>query len=116
TRSWTATDACGNVGTGSRTVTWTEDSTPPTITPTGTTLTLPCNPSATDIDAALGTASATDDCGPVSATPSDGLVGSEGCGRSRTRTWTSTDACGHTSTASRTVTWTVDTTPPTITP
>ena len=114
-RTWKATDANGNVATCVQRITFV-DATPPVITPTGTTLTLGCNPSSADINAALGTATATDNCGTVTATPSDSSVTSNGCSRSQTRTWTSTDACGNTSTASRTVTWTEDTTPPVITP
>ena len=62
-RTFTAIDACGNSATASRTVTWTSDLTPPVITPTGTTNTLACNPTAAEINAALGTATATDVCG-----------------------------------------------------
>src|SRR5206468_3598686 len=96
TRTWSVTDACGNAATPvSRTVTWTEDTTPPVITATGTTLTLGCNPTAADIEAALGTATASDDCGPVTPTPSDSVITQTGCMRSQTRTWTANDACGN---------------------
>jgi predicted RNA-binding Zn ribbon-like protein len=115
TRTWTARDACGNTATASRTVTWTSDNTAPVITSGGTTNTLGCNPSANDIGAALGTASATDACGNPTVTSSDGSVTSNGCSRSQTRTWTARDACGNTATASRTVTWTSDNTAPVIT-
>ena len=47
----------------SRTVTWTEDLTPPVFTGTYTDVTLGCNP--TNIDATLGSATATDGCGAV---------------------------------------------------
>jgi hypothetical protein len=116
TRTWTARDACGNTSTASRTVTWTSDNTPPVITTGGTTTTLGCNPTSGDINGALGTATATDGCGtPTVSAGSDGTVGSNGCIRTQTRTWTAIDACGNTSTASRTVTWTSDNTPPVIT-
>ncbi len=115
TRTWTATDACGNTATASRTVTWTADLTAPVITTGGTGTTLGCNPSAGDINGALGTATATDACGVPTVSSSDGSVSSNGCGRSQTRTWTARDACGNTSTAARTVTWTADVTPPVIT-
>src|SRR5213075_3168800 len=96
TRTWTATDGCGNVGTASRTVTWTFDITAPVVTPTAT---------------------ASDNCsGSLTPTASDGAVGSTGCTRSQTRTWTATDACGNVGTASRTVTWTFDITAPVVTP
>src|SRR6185369_2825672 len=116
TRTWTATDGCGNTSTASRTATWTFDVTPPTLTATGTTTSLGCNPTTAAINAALGSATATDNCGGTpTVTSTDGAVASSGCGRSQTRTWTATDGCGNTSTTSRTVSWTVDVTPPTIT-
>ena len=58
TRIWRATDACGNAATCGQLITWTADNTAPVITTGGTTNTLGCNPVASDINAALGTASA----------------------------------------------------------
>src|SRR5205823_7990867 len=99
----------------SRTVTWTANTQAPVITATGTTLTLGCNPTPDQINAALGTATADDNCGPVTPTPSDSTVTSTGCGRSQTRTWNVSDVCGNAAiTVSRTVTWTEDTTKPVI--
>src|SRR5204862_1640650 len=97
--------------------TWTVDVTAPTITATGTPANgaLGCNPTSAAISAALGSATATDACGTPTVTSSDGAVSSNGCLRSQTRTFTATDACGNTATASRTATWTVDVTAPTIT-
>jgi hypothetical protein len=115
TRTWTARDFCGNTSTASRTVNWIADLTPPVLTTGGTGTSLGCNPSAGDIDAALGTATATDACGIPTVTSSDGSVTSDGCARTQTRTWTARDFCGNTSTASRTVTWTADLTPPVLT-
>src|SRR5687767_2639671 len=115
TRTWTARDACGNTSTASRTVNWIADVTPPVLTTGGGSLTLGCNPSAGDINASLGTATATDACGVPTVSSSDGSVSSNGCLRSQTRTFTARDACGNTATASRTVTWTADVTPPVLT-
>ena len=117
TRTWMLTDAGGNAATPvSRTVTWTEDLTAPVITASGTTLTLGCNPTTAAIEAALGTATATDNCGNVTPAATDTDITITGCSRSQTRTWTLTDACGNAATpVSRTVTWTVDTTAPAIT-
>src|SRR6185436_15905962 len=102
TRTFTAIDACGNTATASRTVTWTSDNTAPVLTTGGGSLSLGCNPSANDIANSLGTATATDACGTPTVTQSDGSVTSNGCARSQTRTFTARDACGNTSTASRT--------------
>src|SRR5207244_135861 len=97
-------------------VTWTVDITAPTISATGSTLTLGCNPTAAQIEAALGSATAADTCSSVTPSPSDSAVTSSSCSRSQTRTWTAADACGHSATpASRLVTWTVDNTAPVIT-
>lgn len=105
TRTWTAVDGCGNVTTSSRTATWTADLTGPTITTGGSNPALGCNPSAAAINAALGTATATDACSTPTISSSDGVVISNGCSRSQTRTWTARDACGNTSTSARTATW-----------
>jgi hypothetical protein len=114
TRTFTAIDSCGNAAVISRTATWIVDVTPPTIATTGTSLTLGCNPSAAAIDAALGSASATDSCSTPTLTASTDTVQISGCSRSQTRTFTASDACGNTATTSRTATWTKDITPPTI--
>src|SRR5215510_5788008 len=115
TRTFTAVDGCGNSATASRTVTWTSDNTPPVITTGGTTLSLACNPVASDINNALGTATATDACGTPTVTTSDGTVSTNGCTLTQTRTFTAVDACGNSATASRTVTWTYCAPPPVIT-
>ncbi len=112
TRTWIATDACGSFASAARTVTWIVDHVLPGITTTGTTDNLGCNPSSGDIDAALGSAFASDNCSPVSATVADGAIQSIGCNRSQTRTWTATDACGNIASASRTVTWVENTSSP----
>ena len=67
-----------------------------------------------DINAAFGTATATDACGAVTDNhSSDGAVTTATVVHvTQTRTFTARDACGNTSTASRTVTWTADLTPP----
>jgi hypothetical protein len=113
TRIFIATDACGNTATTSRTLTWIYDFTPPAFTGSYTDVTLGCNP--TNIDATLGSATATDACGAVSITQSDGSISSNGCLRTQIRTFTANDACGNTATVSKTVSWTSDVTPPTIT-
>ena len=95
-RTFTAIDACGNSATAQRTVTWISDVTPPVITPTGTTNTLACNPSAAEINAALGTATATDLCGPVTnLTFNDALATTAGCIVTQVRTFTAIDASGN---------------------
>src|SRR4030095_15977802 len=119
TRTWNVSDACGNPAVQvTRTVTWTEDTTAPVIVASGTTLTLGCNPNAAAINAALGTATYTDNCGPLVATALtgvDGAVSSNGCSRSQTRTWNVSDACGNPGVqVTRTVTWTEDTMAPVI--
>src|SRR6185436_19389167 len=115
TRTFIATDGCNNTSSTSRTVRWVVDITPPVITTGGGSTSLGCNPSASDINAGLGTATASDGCGGRTLTPSDGSITSDGCSRSQKRTWFAIDACGNTNTAARTVTWTSDPTPPTFT-
>ncbi|MBL0337512.1 MAG: hypothetical protein IPP73_20000 [Chitinophagaceae bacterium] len=61
TRTWTVTDACGNIGTTTQTITFTRDTQAPVITVTPSTP-VGCNPTAAAITAAFGTASVTDNC------------------------------------------------------
>ena len=104
TRTWTAADACGNTTSCDQTIT-VEDATPPTIV---------CPPSVT-IDCTVGggntgTATATDNCGPVSVTFSDG-PGSGDCPATFTRTWTATDACGNSASCDQDISINDDTPP-----
>src|SRR5437899_3430857 len=117
TRRWNVSDACGNAATEvTRTATWTEDNTPPVISASGSALALGCNPNATQIGAALGTATATDNCGVGTPTATtDAVVNTSTCGRSQTRRCNVSDACGNAATeVTRTATWTADNTPPLI--
>jgi hypothetical protein len=86
TRTFSATDGCGNSATASTSVTWTSDPTPPAFTGNYNNVTLGCNPA--DITTSLGSASATDGCGIPTITSSDGAVTSNGCDRSQVRTFT----------------------------
>src|SRR4030095_2320124 len=115
TRTWTAVDACGNSSATSRTATWTADNMAPVLTATGNNTPLGCNPTGAAIDAALGSATASDACGTPTVTSSDGAVGTNGCILSQTRTWTAVDACGNSSATSRTATWTADNIAPILT-
>ncbi|MBK9982139.1 MAG: hypothetical protein IPP15_06880, partial [Saprospiraceae bacterium] len=117
TRTFNVTDACGNVAIEvSRTITWSEDTIAPVITATGTTLSLGCNPKANDIEDALGTATADDNCTVGIPDVTDGpIMGESSCLLSRTRTFNVTDQCGNTALqVSRTVTWTIDNVDPVI--
>src|SRR5678815_1221082 len=71
------------------------DLTPPVITASGTALSLGCNPSVPEISGALGSASATDNCGSPTLTQSNGPIQSSGCNRSQTRTFTAIDGRGN---------------------
>lgn len=91
TRTWIATDECGNRATAVQTIT-VQDTRPPTISgPPDRLLECPADtrPSAT------GTATAQDGCSQAAVTYSDSV--SNLCGGSKviTRTWTATDACGN---------------------
>src|SRR5678810_1118089 len=115
TRIFTAVDGCGNSATITRTVTWLSAPSPPTIIITPALVTLGCNPSASDITAALGSATATAACSTPIVTFTDGAVQSNGCAFSQVRTFIASDGCGNSATAIRTVNWTSDLTPPTFT-
>src|SRR5204862_5948531 len=95
-RTWTATDACGNSSTASQTIS-VRDITAPVIAalPAASTIDCPATPS-------FATATATDTC---DANPTLTFVdtSSGSCPVVHVRTWTATDACGNSSTASQTI-------------
>ena len=113
TRTYKATDVCGNSATCTQTIT-VSDTTPPSLS---------CPPDAvvtckTDVPAAATTVeelvtqggSASDNCSAVGITfedgePSDISSCGENCGGKLVRTYTATDDCGNTSTCTQTITW-----------
>jgi hypothetical protein len=117
TRTWTATDPCGNNTACTQTIT-VEDTTPPAITcPADVSLSCTDN---TD-PASTGTATGTDNCSTtaevvISFTDISSEEG-EGCGQftyTILRTWLATDACDNTTTCVQTIE-VADTEPPVIT-
>ncbi|MBA6152592.1 HYR-like domain-containing protein [Gelidibacter maritimus] len=110
TRTWTATDACGNSATASQTINMVDTVAPILSVPVDATV--ECSES-TD-PSATGDATATDACGAATITYTDSFE--EGCGNTQviTRTWTATDDCGNTTSDTQTIN-VVDTTPPVLT-
>ena len=109
-RTWTATDQCGNSTNCVQTIT-VQDTTQPTITAPGDVV-LECpNNATTNL---TGVATAQDTCGSVTITYSDTV--SNTCGGSKiiSRTWTARDACGNSANAVQTIT-VQDTTSPRLT-
>jgi hypothetical protein len=118
TRTYRAADRCGGVTTCTQTITRPFDTEKPVINLTpASTVPLPCNPTTAQIEAVFGTVSSvTDNCSTgLTATGSVGQESGTGCTRSVTKTWTVTDNCGNTQSATQTVTFTRDTEKPVIT-
>src|SRR4029079_8333498 len=99
TRTWTATDDCGNSSTASQTIN-VHDVTAPVIAalPTASDINCPSTPS-------FATATASDDCGSAFSLTYNDVTTAGACAGSYsvTRTWIATDACGNSSTASQTI-------------
>src|SRR5690606_28315516 len=106
TRTWTATDACGNIATAQQSITVT-DTTAPVITAQATNLTVECdgNGNQAEIQNWLnnnGGAAASDACSNVTWT--NNFTGISGdCSATATVTFTATDACGNTATTTATI-------------
>jgi uncharacterized repeat protein (TIGR01451 family) len=111
TLTYTATDLSGRTATCVQKITWTEDTTAPSISalPAATTIECPATPS-------FATPTATDACDASPTLTFSDVTTPGSCPQnySVTRTWAATDACGNSSTASQTI-HVVDTTPPSIT-
>ncbi len=104
---FTVSDECGNTATTSATVTIEDTSNPSIVLPSD--ITLECNASDNDaiIESWLEAYSASDVCSTVTVTNDYGsAVQTDGCGLSGVTTvvFTVSDACGNTSTGSRTIT------------
>jgi len=110
-RTWTYTDSCGNTATTTQTITI-NDTTPPELTIPEDYL-VECIEDVLECDTSLATA--TDNCSEVTITCEQSEMPSESgfCGIVVTNTFTATDACGNTTTATQTITIN-DSTPPTI--
>ena len=108
TRTWQATDACGNTSTCSQTVT-VVDTTPPVFI-CATNKSVVCGTAWTfDVPTASDACSGTNVTITILSTVTNGL-----CPQVITRTWLATDVCGNTSTCSQMLTVVADTTPPVI--
>ena len=115
--TYTATDDAGHSATCSQTITWTTDTTPPTITaPPGGDLGCNPNPAALPTDDSIkAQVTAKDGCnGGVTITVTHVDAGTP-CAMSRTFTITAIDACKNSAPPAIVVyTWKANTTPPTI--
>ncbi len=111
-RTWTATDACGNTASAVQTIT-VVDSTPPVLTAPADVV-VQCGTS-TD-PSSTGQASATDNCDAAPTLSSSDSVAAGTCpqGSTISRTWTATDACGNSVSATQLIT-AIDSTPPVLT-
>jgi hypothetical protein len=109
-RTWKAEDECTNKAEKSVTVYWTEDKEDPKLYVTyhKDGQDIGCNPTNTEIEAAFGKATATDNCGSVTPVLGFGDVLATGCYRRLTRAWKVTDGCGNMAIKSITITWKVD--------
>jgi gliding motility-associated-like protein len=100
TRTWTYTDACGNSATTTQTIT-VDDNTAPVLAAAPSDITVQC---IGDVPAMVNV-TWTDNCdGTGSVAGTDGALVGGSCGGTITRTWTYTDACGNTASASQTIT------------
>jgi hypothetical protein len=122
TITYTATDAAGNTTTGVQHVTVTESPTiPPTVgAPADVTLytgagATSCSVTVSNLDATLGTATASDNCPGVTVSRSNVPVGNVFPTGNTTITYTATDRSGNMATARQVVT-VVDSTQPVVTP
>jgi hypothetical protein len=98
TRTWTATDICGNTSTKTQTIT-VEDKTAPTLGTAPENITVSC-----DKVPEIAVLTATDNCGTATVTSTESRKDGK-CANyyELTRTWTATDICGNTSTKTQTI-------------
>ncbi len=112
TRTWSATDDCGNTGTCVQTIV-VDDSVAPVISCPAN-VTIQCT--ASTLPANTGSATATDNCNGAPGVTFNDVTIAGICPQERTinRTWTATDGCGNSSTCLQTI-FVDDSVPPVIT-
>ncbi|MFM7106181.1 MAG: hypothetical protein ACKOW8_11715, partial [Flavobacteriales bacterium] len=122
TRSFSATDLCGNTTVVTRTINWIVDTIAPVIEyvcvgSSSNNIDLGCNPGNDEINTTLCITTITDNCDSDSIviTYEADTVSTPGCNYSLTRTVTATDRYGNTRTTSRSVSYKLDTDAPVIT-
>jgi gliding motility-associated-like protein len=99
-RTWTRTDACGNTGTATQTITI-NDNIPPVFSAPPANITVQC---IGDVPA-MTSLNWTDNCdGAGSVTGTDAALVGGTCGGTITRTWTYIDACGNAASVNQTIT------------
>jgi hypothetical protein len=101
TRTWTATDECGNISTCNQTIVI-DDSTAPAITCPAN-ITIDCT--ASTLPANTGSATGSDNCDVTPAITFTDMTSGTGCPQEYTitRTWKATDDCGNSSTCTQTI-------------
>jgi hypothetical protein len=107
TRTWTGVDNCGNSTTATQVIT-VIDSTYPVLYGVPADVTLECDQPTPD-----AIVEATDNCTEDLAVSLDAQTEMLDCGYTLTRTWSVSDACGNTTTATQVITF-VDTTNPVV--
>ncbi|MDI5899642.1 hypothetical protein QLS81_16480, partial [Flavobacterium sp. XS2P67] len=111
-RTWTVTDACGNIGTANQTIKI-EDTTAPTASnPAAITIT-GCNGTFPDADISVVTDEADACSTPIVAFVGDSAPALVDCTETIIRTYSVTDACGNTINVTQNLIRTVDETAPT---
>lgn len=99
TRTWTATDECGNVAVASQTLTVWPDTEAPTFTFVPGAQTVQCGEAIE-----FGTPTIIDNCTELTVSEAVSSTGSCPNGYTTTKTWTATDGCGNTEVQSQTIT------------
>ena len=112
TRTYMATDACGNTATCAQIITRNTDATAPVITCPAN-ITVQCGDAVPAADITSVTAS--DACGTPTVTFVNDVTVTAGCTETITRTYMATDACGNTATCAQIITRNTDATAPVIT-
>ncbi len=112
TFTYLATDAYGNTASATTTYTWTEEQIVMVLSGVPADEDLGCNPELPTCDVDV---TATDGCSEATVVCTPGEILEDGCQRSQTFNYTTTDDCGNTVSATTTYTWTEDLTPPVLT-